>query len=120
MITGKLLTACFTEHLFLPIQFIEGIRFKHDAFPVMAVVKSKQVPDFVSTFFCYPVNKIVVVPASSIIFVTEPCSRDYCCTNRFTGKSEYKTVAVFKKVLVNNQEERFLYGMAVLICLDAV
>ncbi len=40
-------TAYFTEHLFLPIQFIESVGFKHDAFPVRAVIKAEQVPDFV-------------------------------------------------------------------------
>jgi hypothetical protein len=68
----QLLAAHFTEHLFLPIQFIEGVWFKHDAFPVVAVVKAKQVPDLMRTFFGYPVNEVVIVPTPSVIFITEP------------------------------------------------
>ena len=55
-------TAYFTEHLFLPIQFIESVGFKHDTFPVRAVIKAEQVPDFVRTFFRYPINEVIVVP----------------------------------------------------------
>jgi hypothetical protein len=70
----QLLTAPGTEHFFLPVQFIEGIWFEHDAFPVVAVIKAEQVPDFVSTFLCYPVNEVVIVPVPSVIFITEPGS----------------------------------------------
>ena len=67
----QLFTAYFTERFFLPIQFIEGVWFKHNAFIVVAVVKAKQVADFVRTFFYYPVNKVVIVPASPVIFILD-------------------------------------------------
>jgi hypothetical protein len=61
-----------TENFFLPVQFIEGVRFEHNTFLVAAVFKAKEVPDFMGPFFCYPVNEVVIVPVSAVILITEP------------------------------------------------
>ena len=68
------ITAFFAEHFFLPIQFIERVRFEHNTFAVDAVVEAKQMTDFVGTLFCYPVDEIVIIRDPSVIFITEPCS----------------------------------------------
>jgi hypothetical protein len=116
----QLLTAHFTEHFFLPIQFIEGVWFKHDAFLVVAVVKPEQVPDFVRTFFCYPINEVIIVPFPPVILITQPGSRNHRRTDRLAGKPEHKTVTIVKKILVNHKEEGIFYGMAVFVRLDTV
>ena len=59
------------EHLFLTVQFIEGVGFEHNAFLVTAVFKTKEVPDFMGPFFCYPVDEVVIVPISPVILITE-------------------------------------------------
>jgi hypothetical protein len=116
----QLLPASRTEHLFLSIQFIEGIGPEHDTFLVTAVFKTEKVPDFMGTLFGDTVNEIVIIPVPPVILITQPGSGDDRSADRLAGKPEYKTVAIFEKVLVYHQQEGFFYGMAVFICLDTL
>jgi hypothetical protein len=115
-----LLPAILAEHLFLAIQFIERIWFEHDTFAFAAMLKAKEVPDFMCTFFCYPVNKVIIAPFPPVILIIQPGCRDYRCTDRLAGKPEHKTVPVIKKVLVNHKEKRFFQRVTVHVRLDAV
>jgi hypothetical protein len=96
----QLLLAILAQHLFLSVQFIERVRFEHDAFPVIAVLKSEEVPDFMGTFLGYPVNQVIVAPFATVILIAQPCGRNHRGTDRLAGKPEYKTVAIVEKVLV--------------------
>ena len=49
------------EHLLLAVQFVKGIGFEHDAFPVRAVIEAEEMPDLVGTFLRDPVDQIVIV-----------------------------------------------------------
>ena len=116
----QLLLAGRAEHLFLTIQFIESIRFEHDAFLVTAVFKTEKVPDFMGAFFSDTVNEIVIVPIPPVILIPQPGGGDNRGAGSLAGKPEDKTVAVLEKVLVHHQQDGFLQGMAVLIHVDAL
>ena len=98
---------CRAEHFFLPIQFIKGIRLEHDTLRVGTVPEAQEMQDLVCTFFCYPVNEIIIISRPVVIFIAEPGRRNNCCTDGFPCKPEHKTVAVLKKVLPDNKEKGF-------------
>ena len=67
----QMFPASCTELLFLTVQFIECVGFEHNAFMVAAVFKAKEMPDFMGSFLCYPVNEVVIDPISSVLLITE-------------------------------------------------
>jgi hypothetical protein len=80
-----------TEHLFLTVQFIEGIWPEHDTFPVTAVPQTEEVHDFMGAFFGYAVNKVIIIPVPAIILVSQPGGGYNSSAGRLPGKSEHKT-----------------------------
>ncbi len=67
----QLRPAILAEHFFLAVKFIERVWFEHDTFPVAAMLKAKEVPDFMRTFFCYPVNEVIVASFPPVILIIQ-------------------------------------------------
>src|SRR5208337_2899687 len=109
-----------TEHLLLTVKFVEGVGLEHNAFPVPAVIEAEEMPDLVGTFLRDPVDQVVIVVLSPVIFVAETGGRDDRCTHLLAGKAEDKTVAVPEEILIDDKKDRFCDTVAVFIILDAV
>jgi hypothetical protein len=116
----QLFPAGRAEHLLLTIQFIESIRPEHDTFLVTTVFKTQKVTEFMGTFFGNAVNEIVIIPIPPVKLVPQPGGGYNRDAGSLAGKPVHETAAILKEVLVHDQQEGVLQGMAALVRLDAL